>query len=58
MSQNLMPPVIMKKNQKNSIDGVNLPDSRLVELLDKCEISIKDFLKNKKKDKNNGKESK
>jgi hypothetical protein len=53
-----MPPVIMKKNQKNSIDGVNLPDSRLVELLDKCEISIKDFLKNKKKDKNNGKESK
>lgn len=48
----------MKKNQKNSIDGVNLPDSRLVELLDKFEISIKDFLKNKKKDKNNGKESK
>ena len=46
------------KHQKDSIDGVNLTDSSLVELLDKCETSIKDFLKNKKKDKNNGKESK
>lgn len=30
-----MIPLIMKKTKKNSIDGVNLPDSRLVELLDR-----------------------
>lgn len=37
-----MIPLIMKKTKKNSIDGVNLPDSRLVELLDRCAISVKD----------------
>ena len=45
----------MKKKvpKKNSIDGANLPDSRLVELLDRCIISVKDIkCKKKKKDKN------
>lgn len=42
----------MKKNRrKNSIDGVNLPDSRLAELLDRCVISIKDVKKHSKKKK-------
>lgn len=49
----------MKKKipKKNSIDGMNLPDSRLVELLDRCVISVKD-IKCKTKNKNkNGTES-
>ena len=35
----------MKKriSKKNSIDGENLPDSRLEELLDRCIISVKDI---------------
>lgn len=35
----------MKKRipKKNSIDGSNLPDSRLVELLERCAISVKDI---------------
>lgn len=42
----------MKKiHKKNSIDGVNLPDSRLVELLDRCVITVKGVKsKTKKKD--------
>ena len=43
----------MKKKtpKKNSIDGANLPDSRLVELLDRCAISVKDIkVKTKKKE--------
>ena len=42
----------MKKKipKKNSIDGVNLPDSRLVELLDRCIISVRD-IKSQKKEK-------
>lgn len=45
---------IMKKKipKKNSIDGANLPDSRLVELLDRCIISVKDIKSKKKKDRN------
>ena len=43
--------------KKNSVDGVNLPDSRLVELLDKCEISVLDIFKKKSK-KKDGKKSK
>ena len=42
----------MKKKtpKKNSIDGSNLPDSRLVELLDRCAISVKDIkVRTKKK---------
>ena len=45
----------MKKKtpKKNSIDGANQPDSRLVELLDRCAISVKDInVKTKKKDQN------
>lgn len=37
-----------KRSKKNSIDGTNLPDSRLVELLDRCAISVKDIETNKK----------
>ena len=37
-----------KRSKKNSIDGTNLPDSRLVELLDGCAISVKDIETNKK----------
>ena len=43
--------------KKNSVDGVNLLDSRLVELLDKCEISVLDIFKKKNK-KKDGKKSK
>lgn len=46
-----------KISKKNSIDGENLPDSRLVELLDRCVISVKGIKsKSKKKDKD-GKKS-
>lgn len=42
-----------KTSKKNSIDGENLPDSRLVELLDRCVISVKGIKsKPMKKDKN------
>ena len=44
-----------KRSKKNSIDGVNLPDSRLVELMDKCAISVKDIEKRTKKQKQDGK---
>ena len=47
-----------KRSKKNSIDGVNLPDSRLVELLDRCAISVKGIEKNTKKQKQDGKKSK
>ena len=43
-----------KNSKKNSIDGVNLPDSRLVELLDRCIISIKDIKRRTKKKEQNG----
>ena len=48
----------MKKKipKKNSIDGANLPDSRLVELLDRCIISVKDIKRKKKKKEQNGTE--
>ena len=47
----------MKKvPKKNSIDGANLPDSRLVELLDRCAITVKDITT--KKQNQNGKKSK
>ena len=48
----------MKKKipKKNSIDGTNLPDSRLVELLDRCIISVKDIKRKKKKKEQNGTE--
>ena len=51
-----MTPLTMKKKKfpkKNSIDGSNLPDSRLVELLDRCAISVKDIGKKTKKKTNN-----
>lgn len=46
----------MKKKipKKNSIDGENLPDSRLVELLDRCAISVKDICMEPKKNKKDG----
>jgi hypothetical protein len=46
----------MKKKipKKNSIDGTNLPDSCLVELLDRCIISIKDIKRKTKKKKQDG----
>lgn len=44
-----------KRSKKNSIDGTNLPDSRLVELLDRCAISVKDIETNKKKQNQDGK---
>ena len=49
----------MKKKvpKKNSIDGANLPDSRLVELLDRCIIAVKDIKCKKKKKEKNGTES-
>jgi hypothetical protein len=49
----------MKKKtpKKNSIDGSNLPDSRLVELLDRCIISVKDIKSRTKKKENNGTKS-
>ena len=48
----------MKKKvpKKNSIDGTNLPDSRLVELLDRCIISVKDIKRKTKKNKKDGTE--
>ena len=52
-----MIPLIMKKTKKNSIDGVNLPDSRLVELLDRCAISVKGVRTDIKKNKQNGKKN-
>ena len=49
----------MKKKtpKKNSIDGANLPDSRLVELLDRCIISVKDIKRKKKKKEQDGTEN-
>lgn len=49
----------MKKKtpKKNSIDGSNLPDSRLVELLDRCAISVKDIKDRTKKKDLNGKKN-
>ena len=46
----------MKKRipKKNSIDGENLPDSRLEELLDRCIISVKDIRSRSKKKEHNG----
>ena len=48
----------MKKKvpKKNSIDGTNLPDSRLVELLDRCIISVKDIKRKTKMNKQDGTE--
>ena len=56
--KNLTTRATMKKKtpRKNSIDGTNLPDSRLVELLDRCIISVKD-IKRKTKKKQYGTES-
>ena len=54
---NLLSSEITKKTKKNSIDGVNLPDSRLVELLDRCAISVKDVRTDIKKNKQNGKKN-
>ena len=50
--------ITMKKKtpKKNSIDGTNLPDSRLVELLDRCIISVKDIKRKKKNKEQNGTE--
>ena len=39
------------------IDGTNLPDSRLVELLDRCVISVKDIKCRTKKKEQNGTKS-
>ena len=36
---------------------MNLPDSRLVELLDRCIISVKDIKRRTKKKENNGTKS-
>ena len=49
----------MKKKtpKKNSIDGANLPDSRLVELLDRFIISVKDIKRKKKKKEQDGTEN-
>ena len=49
----------MKKKtpKKNSIDGMNLPDSRLVELLDRCIISVKDIKRRTKKKEQDGTKS-
>ena len=44
-----------ERSKKNSIDGLNAPDSRLVELLDRCAISVKDIEKRTKKQKQDGK---
>ncbi len=46
-----------KTSKKNSIDGENLPDSRLVELLDRCVISVKGIKSKPKKKDQNGKKS-
>ena len=46
-----------KNSKKNSIDGVNLPDSRLVELLDRCIISVKDIKRRTKKKEQDGTKS-
>ena len=46
-----------KTSKKNSIDGENLPDSRLVELLDRCVISVKGIKSKSKKKDQNGKKS-
>ena len=49
----------MKKKipKKNSIDGTNLPDSCLVELLDRCIISVKDIKRRTKKKEQDGTEN-
>ena len=47
-----------KTSKKNSIAGENLPDSRLVELLDRCVISVKGISKKTKNKKKDGKDSK
>ena len=49
----------MKKKtpKKNSIDGTTLPDSRLVELLDRCIISVKDIKRRTKKKEQDGTKS-
>ena len=46
-----------KTSKKNSIDGENLPDSRLVELLDRCVISVKGIKSKSKKKDQHGKKS-
>ena len=47
----------MKKiPKKNSIDGSNLPDSKLAELLDRCAISVKGIKSKTKKKKKDGKQ--
>lgn len=43
-----------KKSKKNSIDGANLPDSRLVELLDRCVISVKGIVRKTKRQRKDG----
>ena len=43
--------------KKNSIDGHDLPDHRISELLKRAEISVKEIVSNPKKKKNNGKAS-
>lgn len=47
-----------KRSKKNSIDGAGLPDSRLVELLDRCAISVKDIKTDSKQQKQDGKKRK
>ena len=48
----------MKKKtpKKNSIDGSNLPDSKIAELLDRCAISVKGIKSKTKKKKKDGKQ--
>ncbi|MBQ0088508.1 MAG: hypothetical protein KBT27_04155 [Prevotellaceae bacterium] len=47
----------MKKiPKKNSIDGTNLPDSKIAELLDRCVISVKGIKGKSKKRKKDGKQ--
>ena len=46
-----------KTSKKNRKDEEDLPDSRLVELLDKCVISVKGIKSKSKKKDQNGKKS-
>ena len=55
--QNLTALITMKKiPKKNSIDGSNLPDSKIAELLDRCAISVKGIKSKTKKKKKDGKQ--
>lgn len=43
--------------KKNSIDGHNLSDNKISELLKRAEISVKEIVNNSKNKKSNGKAS-